>query len=66
MINIQGSGNAAYEARGQLVVNMMNAGLGTAEGTPGKAYIDNRFLVGLVCQRTPARLGQGSPTGHSA
>ncbi len=43
----QGSGNAAYEARGQLVMNMMNAGLGTPVGTPGKAYIDQRYAAAL-------------------
>ncbi len=41
----QGSGNAAFEARGQLVMNMMDAGLGTPDGTDGKAYIVNRLDV---------------------
>lgn len=41
----QGSGNAAFEARGQLVMNMINAGLGTPDGTDGKAYIVNRLEV---------------------
>jgi len=35
----------AYLARGQLVVNMINAGLGTVDGTEGKAYIVNRLNV---------------------
>jgi len=59
----QGLGNAVFEARGQLVVNMMNAGLGTAEGTPGKAYIDNRFLVALYASERQRVLGKEiSPT----
>jgi len=41
----QGSANADFEARGQLVMNMMNAGLGTPDGTDGKAYIENRLAV---------------------
>ena len=57
----QGSGYAAFEARGQLVVNMMNAGLGTAEGTPGKAYIDNRFLVALYASERQRVLGKEIP-----
>ena len=57
----QGSGNAAFEARGQLVVNMMNAGLGTAEGTPGKAYIDNRFQVALYASERQRVLGKEIP-----
>ncbi len=43
----QGSANAGYEARGQLVMNMINAGLGTPVGTPGKAYIDHRYEAAL-------------------
>ena len=41
----QGSTNAAYEARGKLLMNMVDAGLATAEGTDGKAYIENRLDV---------------------
>jgi len=36
---------AAFEARGQLTINMINAGLGTPDGTDGKAYIVNRLTV---------------------
>ena len=36
---------AAFEARGQLTINMINAGLGTPYGTDGKAYIVNRLDV---------------------
>lgn len=32
-------------ARGSLVLDMINAGLGTPDGTPGKAYIANRYSV---------------------
>jgi len=41
----QGSSIAAFEARGQLTMNMINAGLGTPDGTDGKAYIVNRLDV---------------------
>jgi len=41
----QGSTHAAYEARGKLLMNMVDAGLATAEGTNGKAYIENRLDV---------------------
>ena len=41
----QGSIIPAFEARGQLTMNMINAGLGTPDGTDGKAYIVNRLEV---------------------
>ena len=41
----QGSSMAAFEARGQLAMNMITAGLGTPDGTDGKAYIVNRMDV---------------------
>ena len=41
----QGSANADFEARGQLVMNMINAGLSAPDGTDGKAYIENRLAV---------------------
>jgi len=42
-----GSLNALYEARGQLAINMINAGLGTPEGTEGKLYIENRLNASM-------------------
>jgi len=41
----QGSGNAVFEARGQLAMNMINAGLGAPDGAEGKAYIISRLNV---------------------
>lgn len=35
---------AAGKGRGQLVLNMIDAGLNTADGTQGKAYITNRYI----------------------
>jgi hypothetical protein len=52
---------AAFEARGKLVMNMVNAGLGTAEGTLGKAYIDNRFQVALYASERQRVLGKEIP-----
>jgi uncharacterized delta-60 repeat protein len=54
----QGSGNAAFEARGQLVMNMINAGLGTPDGTDGKAYIVNRLNVAEYAAEKQLTTGQ--------
>lgn len=35
---------AAGKGRGKLVLDMIDAGLNTADGTPGKAYITNRYI----------------------
>lgn len=49
--------------RGEVALEMINAGLGTADGTPGKAYIVNRNTAALyaVDQQTGAT-GELSPT----
>lgn len=41
----QGSTNAVYEARGQLAMTMIEAGMGAPDGSEGKAYIENRLAV---------------------
>ncbi len=56
--NTQGSSNPAFEARGQLVMNMMNAGLGTPDGTNGKAYIVNRLAVAEYAAEKQLLTGQ--------
>lgn len=55
---VQGSTSAAFEARGQLVMNMINAGLGTLEGTPGKAYIENRLDVATYAAEKQLAVGR--------
>ena len=35
---------AGGKGRGKLVLDMIDAGLNTADGTPGKAYITNRYI----------------------
>jgi uncharacterized delta-60 repeat protein len=54
----QGSANADFEARAQLVMNMMNAGLGTPDGTDGKAYIENRLAVAEYVAEQQLELGR--------
>lgn len=52
---------AAFEARGQLAMNMMTAALGTAEGTPGKAFIVNRLEVATFSVETQLAQRQDVP-----
>jgi len=52
---------AAYEARGQLTINMINAGLGTPDGTDGKAYIVNRLSVAEYAAEQQLTQGEEIP-----
>ncbi len=55
------AGFAAFAARGQLVMNMMTAALGTADGTPGKAFVVNRLDVATFSVETQLAQGQDIP-----
>jgi len=52
---------AAFEARGQLVMNMINAGLGTVDGTAGKAYAENRLEVAEFAVEQQLAQGEDMP-----
>jgi hypothetical protein len=58
----QDSVNPGFEARGQLVMDMITAGLGTPDGTLGKVYIENRLEVAIYAiQQQTAQGKQLSP-----
>ena len=54
----QGSNNPGFEARGQLVMDMITAGLGTPDGTLGKVYIVNRLEVAIYAIEQQAAQGK--------
>lgn len=57
----QGSILPQFEARAQVAMNMVNACLGTQDGTPGKAYLENRLQVAEYAAEAQLASGQEIP-----